>query len=222
MRSRGWGKMKDLIIIGAGGFGREVAWLVERINEQSPAWNLLGFVDDDSSVQNTIVDDYPVLGNVGLLCSYASEVCVVCSIAKPSIRNMIVDKCKKNLQLSFPTLIDPLVTVGKKNSVGKGCIICAGSIITIDAQVRDFSIINLSCTIGHDAVLGEYVTLYPTVNVSGHVTIGNHTEIGTGSQIIQGLSIGEHAVVGAGSVVVRDIPSHCTAVGVPAKPIKFQ
>ena len=82
-------------------------------------------------------------------------------------------------------------------------------------------IINLDCTIGHDVILKEFVTLYPGVHVSGNVVIGNRTEIGTGTQIIQGKQVGDGAIVGAGTVVVKDIPSYCTVVGNPAKVIKL-
>lgn len=84
-----------------------------------------------------------------------------------------------------------------------------------------FAIINLDTTVGHDAILDSFVTVYPGCNISGNVHIGQLCEIGTGTQVIQGLSIGDSTVVGADSVVIRDLPANCTAVGVPAKPVKF-
>lgn len=214
--------MKDIIIVGAGGFGREVAWLIERINQNKPEWNLLGFIDDDlSKIGLSVIDGHTVLGNVDFLTDYKQPISVVCSIAAPSVRKRIIQYCKTNPNTSFPTLIAPSVITGKNINVGEGCIICANTIVTIDVQIGSFCIINLACTIGHDAVLQDYVTVYPTVNISGHVCIGESTEIGTGTQIIQGISVGNNTVVGAGSVVVKDLPDRCTAVGVPAKPIKF-
>ena len=82
-------------------------------------------------------------------------------------------------------------------------------------------IINLDCTIGHDAIINDFATLYPSVNVSGITNIGHAAELGTGMQIIQGKKIGNYSIIGAGAVVVRDIPDKCTAVGSPARPIKF-
>ena len=81
---------------------------------------------------------------------------------------------------------------------------------------------NLDCTIGHDAIINDYSTILPSVNVSGAVTIGECVSVGTGSAIIQGLSIGDNTVIGAGSVVVKDIPENTVAVGVPAKVIKVR
>jgi sugar O-acyltransferase (sialic acid O-acetyltransferase NeuD family) len=111
--------------------------------------------------------------------------------------------------------------LSKRVSIGEGSIICAGTIITVDISIGEHVIINLDCTIGHDDTIQDYVTLYPSVNVSGNVVVGECTELGTGMQIIQGKNIGRESIVGAGAVIVRDIPEKCTAVGSPAKPIKF-
>lgn len=155
------------------------------------------------------------------LLAQTEELNVTCSIAKPAIRSKLIKACGTRANLYFPILIDPSAIIGKTVQIGEGSIICAHTIMTVDASIGRHDIINLACTIGHDVYLDDYVTLYPTVNVSGHVYIGTHTEIGTGSQIIQGLNIGEDTIVGAGGVVIRDIPSRCTAVGDPAKPIKY-
>ena len=91
----------------------------------------------------------------------------------------------------------------------------------MDVTIGSHVIINLDCTVGHDAVINDFVTLYPSVNVSGSTVLGECVEIGTGCQIIQGIAIGEGTIVGAGAVVVKELPRECTAVGSPAKPIKF-
>lgn len=212
--------MKDLVIIGCGGFGREVSWLVERINKKAMTWNLLGFVDDDLSLTGKHFDGYEVLGSIDWLMMQTEEINVVCSVAKPAIRSKIIEKCSYNPKMVFPVLVSPDAIIGKNIEIGEGSIVCSSTVMTVDVAIGRHVIVNLACTIGHDAILNDFVTLYPTVNVSGHVIIGTHTEIGTGSQIIQGLCIGARTIVGAGSVVIRDIPSDCTAVGVPAKPIK--
>lgn len=211
--------MKDLYIIGAGGFGREVAWLVERINEAEPTWNIKGFIDDDEKLWGTKEDDYPVVGGCdylkGLNNTYA-----VCAVGSARVRKAIIEKLSSS-SVKYATVIDPSVIVSKRVEIGEGCIICAGTIITVDIKIGKHVIINLDCTIGHDDVIKDFVTIYPSVNVSGNVVLGECSELGTGMQIIQGRKIGFHSVVGAGAVVVRDIPDKCTAVGSPAKPIKF-
>lgn len=213
--------LKDLYIIGAGGLGREVAWLVERINAERSTWNLKGFIDDNALLHGAMQDTYPVAGGCDLLMNLSQDVWVVCAVGSAIIRRKIVEKLKNCLQIKFATLIDPSVLYSNRVIFGEGCIICAGTIITVDAFIDNHVIINLDCTIGHDVCINDFVTIYPSVNVSGNVIIGECAELGTGMQIIQGKVIGKESIVGAGAVVVRDIPEKCTAVGNPAKPIKF-
>ncbi len=213
--------MKSLVIVGASGFGREVAWLVERINKNEATWKILGFIDDDDSIQGRSINGYPVLGKTNDVIKY-SDAFFVCAVGASRIREAIIQRLKNNNpDIKFGTVIDPSVEMSDLVKIGEGCIICAHTIITVNISIGDHVIINLDCTIGHDAVISDYVTMYPSVNVSGITNIGHAAELGTGMQIIQGKSIGEYSIVGAGAVVVKDIPSKCTAVGSPAKPIKF-
>lgn len=213
--------MKPLYIIGAGGFGREVAWLVERINQVEPTWEIVGFIDDNPVAQGTVVGGYPVVGGVDYLGTLDTTVWVVCAIGSAKVRKAVIDKASSYQNISFATVIDPSVIMSNRVEIGEGSIICAGNIVTVDITLGNHCIVNLDCTIGHDAVLGNYVTVYPSVNISGMTTIGECAELGTGMQIIQGKKIGESAILGAGAVVVKDIPPRCVAVGSPAKPIKF-
>lgn len=213
--------MKDLIIVGASGFGREVAWLVERINKNKPTWNLIGFVDDDKQIQGTEINSIPVLGGCDCLVSY-SEAFIVCAVGASKTRKLIIDKIKTlSPNAKFAILIDPSVEMSDFVKIGDGSIICAHTILTVNIEIGNHAILNLDCTVGHDARLSDFVTVYPSVNVSGNTEIGKCCELGTGTQVIQGISIGERTIVGAGSVVVKDLPEKCTAVGCPAKPIKF-
>jgi sugar O-acyltransferase (sialic acid O-acetyltransferase NeuD family) len=212
--------LKDLYIIGAGGFGREVAWLVKRINDVEPTWNLKGFIDDNTTLHGTLEDGYYVVGDCAYLAAIEQEVWVVCAVGAAKVRKKIIGKLKSS-NVKFATLIDPSVMRSERVTIGEGSIICAGTIITVDVSIGEHVIVNLDCTIGHDDTIRDFVTLYPSVNVSGNVIVGECTELGTGMQIIQGKNIGKESIVGAGAVVVRDIPEKCTAVGSPAKPIKF-
>ena len=213
--------MKDLIIFGASGFGREVAWLVERINSIVPTWNLLGFMDDSDDIQGTFINGYKVLGKTADVSKY-SDAYFVCAVGASRTREKIIGNLKiVNPDIKFATLIDPSVEKSDLVSIGEGSIVCAHTIITVNISIGKHVIINLDCTVGHDAVLKDFVTLYPSVNVSGITQIGHAVELGTGMQIIQGKAIGDYSIIGAGAVVIKDIPEKCTAVGSPAKPIKF-
>lgn len=212
--------MRDIMIVGAGGLGREVVWLIRRINEKNDTkWNILGFVDDGVEA-GTQVQGFTVLGDTDYLQSYEKNVHVVCAIAKSTIKRKVIEKLQTNTNISFPNLIDPSVICADSAIFGIGSIVCANSVVSVNVQINDFVLIDWNCTVGHEAILESYTTLYPGVRVSGDTVIGKETEIGTGSCIIQGKTIGQNAVIGAGAVVVRDIPENCTAVGNPAKVIK--
>ena len=213
--------MKDLYIIGAGGLGRETAWLVERINAVCPTWNLKGFIDDDASMHGASEDGYPVIGGCDYLINSQKDCWVVCAVGSAKTRKQIINLLSDCTYIHFATLVDPSVLASSSVKIGKGAIICAGTILTVDITVGSHVIINLDCTVGHDAAIKDYVTIYPSVNVSGNVTVGECVELGTGMQIIQGKNIGRESIIGAGAIVTKNIPEKCTAVGSPAKPIKF-
>lgn len=213
--------MKDLIIVGASGFGREVAWLVERINKNFPIYNLIGFVDDNKEIHGTKINSYPVLGGSDCLVNYP-EAYIVCAVGASKIRKKIIERINSiSKDVKYATLIDPTVEYSKSVTIGEGSIICAHTILTVNIDIGSHVIINLDCTVGHDAVIHDFVTVYPSVNISGNTDIMECSELGTGAQIIQGKKIGSETIIGAGSVVVKDIPEKCTAVGCPATPIKF-
>lgn len=214
--------MRKLYILGAGGFGREVAWLVDRINGTGPVWDLQGFLDDDQKKHGSLEGRYPVVGGSELLTHLCGEAWVVCAVGSAGTRKRIVERVQQCGGARFATLIDPSVLLSPSVTVGEGSVICAGTILTADITVGRHVIINLDCTVGHDARIGDYSTIYPGVHVSGCVTVGEEAELGTGSQIIQGRRIGRETVLGAGAVVVSDLPECCTAVGVPARPLKFR
>lgn len=209
----------DLYIIGAGGFGREVAWLIRRVNKHKPTWNLVGFIDDDPDKIGTIEDGYPVVGGVEYLERLDKDFYVVCAVGNSRVRQKIIEKVNRIQRVQFATLIDPAAIISDRVSIGKGTIICAGTVVTVDTEIGDHVIINLQCTVGHDAVIYDFATLYPSVNVSGMVQIDKCVELGTGMQIIQGKTIAADIIVGAGAVVVNDLVEKGTYAGVPAKKI---
>ncbi len=217
---------RPLYIIGAGGFGREIAWLVERINTsavtagQDEPWDLKGFIDDDESIYGNVLDGYKVHGGHEVLENYGEDVWCVLAVGNAKGRKRGIGRLTPFPHIHFATLIDPSVAIGRTVSVGEGCMICAGNILTVDCTIGNHVIINLDCTVGHDACISDFVTLYPSVNVSGCVEIGECSEVGTGSAIIQGVSIGKGTIIGANSTVIRDIEDEVTAVGSPAKVIK--
>ena len=212
--------MKKIVIIGAGGFGREVKTLIDDINKKELQYQFEGYYDDNLP-KGTIINKFPVLGNIEELNSSTADISVVLGIGIPEVKSKIIDRLT-NSKLNFPTLIHPSVIKSEEDvTIGKGTVVCAGTIITCNIQIKNFVTLNLMCTVGHDTIIENYASFMPSVNVSGEVLIKEKVYVGTGAKIINQVIIGKATIVGAGAVVSKSLPDFCTAVGIPAKPIKF-
>lgn len=209
--------MKNTVIYGAGGFGRETSLLVHQINRQAARWNVVGFCDDGKS-KGEIVDRLPVLGGMDYLKEMQEDLGVVLAIADPGVREKIKQQLT-NSKLSFPTLVHPSVSVSESCSIGEGSIICSDVVMTVNVTIHPFSIVNLKCTLGHDCVLEDFSSLMPAVNISGNVRLGRGVYVGAGAILLQGVSIGDRSVVGAGAVVNKSFDSGKRIMGVPARAI---
>ena len=214
---------REIVIIGAGDFGREVIWLIDRINEASiDKWRILGFLDDDAEKWGRQIGGYPVLGGTEWLAHYTEDIYAVCTVGTGEIRKKIIDKLSVNPQVHYPSLVDPSVLMGNGCIIGEGSILCAGNILTVDVQIGRHVILGLQGTFGHDDQIGDYGTINPGCNISGKVVTGECVDMGTGTKVIQGIHIVKNTVIGAGSIVVRDIEQSGTYVGTPAKAIKLR
>ncbi len=213
--------MKDIAIFGAGGFGREVKTIIDVINSKTPnTYNFIGFFDDGVD-KGTIVNGYPVLGGIKELNELETALCLCVSIGDPKIKKIVLNKID-NPNIDFPVIIHPNSSISNDDvEIGKGSIVCEGTILTCNIKIGEFVIFNLMCTVGHDTIIDSYCAFMPSVNISGEVNIGTGVYVGTGAKIINLLEIGENTIVGAGAVVSKSLPANCTAVGIPAKPIKF-
>jgi sugar O-acyltransferase (sialic acid O-acetyltransferase NeuD family) len=207
--------MQDIIIYGAGGFGREVNLLLRQINRHSLQWNVKGFCDDGKHT-GELIDNLPVLGNVNYLKELNGHA-VVLAIADPAVRRTVFNRIS-DAALKFPNLIHPQAYFDADvNRIGKGCVITAGCYFTVGIDVGNFVIVNLSCTIGHDVRLGDFSSVMPGSNISGNVSIGECTLIGTGAKILQNLSLGANSCLGAGAVMTRSFGNDCLLKGIPAR-----
>lgn len=207
---------KDIYIIGASGFGREVAWLLEELSE----WNIKGFIDDNESIQQKEINGIDIIGTVDFLLERKEPTNLVIAIGNPKVRSVIYEKLKFNNNLVFPNIISKDVRISNTIKLGIGNIICSHSILTVNINIGNFNHINLDCTIGHDVIMNDFITVYPSVNISGNVEIGSYCEIGTGTQIIQGKSIADNVIIGAGATIVKNVQENGVYVGVPVKKIR--
>ncbi len=215
--------MKDIAIYGAGGFGKEVACLINRINEKEPTWKLVGFFDDDPAKKGEMVSHFgPCLGGIDDLNASPGEIAVVMAMGNSHTVQKIVPKIT-NEKVWFPNLIDISFYLADPEtfSIGNGNIIMGPGAVTCDVSIGDFNVLNGSVVIGHDVVIGSYNTLMPAVRISGEVKIGNGNFFGVGSIVLQQLKIGDNVRLGAGSVLMTKPKNGNLYIGVPAKKTEF-
>lgn len=210
-------EVKDLVIIGASGFGREVANVVERINTEQKTWNLIGLVDDN--LKGTTVEGYNIIGTIKDLLSYESKPYVIVAIAETKTRFALVQKFSES-GFSFATIIDPSVRMGRKVSIGEGTIICPNTFFTTNIEIGKHCILNVNCSFGHDTRVKDFVSIMSHTAIAGDVEIGSGCYFGLNCTCINMIKLGSWSKYGAGCVIVEDMPEEIVAVGVPARAIK--
>lgn len=213
--------MKDIAIYGAGGFGREVACIIDAINKEKPTWNLIGFFDDGLKVCKT--NSYgKVLGGIDELNDYNKTLSVVIAIGFPLANKKVVDQIT-NAYIEFPNIIAPDVSFYDvaSFSIGKGNIIGFKSIISCNVTLGDFNILNTDVILGHDVKTGSHNVMNPSTRISGEVLIGGSNFFGVGSIVLQQKRIGDFVIVGANSTIVGKVKNNCTYIGNPATEFKF-
>ena len=208
--------VNSVVIVGAGGFGREVLEIFKAQNRISMIWDIQGFIDEDENLHGKVINGYPVLGGVEWVKRNGNNMGCVCAIGTCEARKQVVERLQE-IGVDFYNAIHPSVVMSEFVELGKDVIICAGSILTVNIKIGDHVHINLNCTIGHDAIIEDYCTLNPGVAVNGRDHLGEGVYLGTGASFIQGVSVGNWSTIGAGAVVIEDIPEKVVAVGVPAK-----
>jgi sugar O-acyltransferase (sialic acid O-acetyltransferase NeuD family) len=210
--------MRDLVLYGTGGLGREVLEMVLDINEERPTWNFLGFLDDDPSHRGGLVHDAEVLGGAAWL-EGRSEVRVGIAIGSPAAKRRIA-AAMADLGIELATIVHPRAWVGRRVEVGAGCILCPGSCASTDIRLGRAVLLNLNVTVGHDCELADYVTVNNASSVSGYVRMEEGVEMGTGARILPSVCVGAWSTIGAGAVATKNVPANSTVVGVPARVIK--
>lgn len=216
--------MKDIILVGSGGCMREILWQIQILNKERPSWNVIGYVDivpvGEDGVVKVGSEEVQYLGTDDVLINSSEEVNVAICVGSPRVRKRIAEKLLRNEKIIFPNLILSNVQFCEDVEMGQGCIISMDSRISTNVSLGNFVFMNTGSMICHDGSIGDFVTMSPDVKLAGAVHVGNNTELGIASKVIQGITIGEDVVIGAGAVVVRNIEKPCTAVGIPAKPMK--
>lgn len=210
--------VRDIVIVGAGGFGREALDVLRAMDPAEEQWRLVGFVDDgEPNLERLERIGSKWIGTVDQFLAGPTADAYVIAVGNPPARRRIAERMSGGAAEPV-SLVHPSATIGADTKVGLGTIICSHVSITTNVRLGNHVHVNLNCTIGHDVRVGDFVTVNPLVAISGEVTVGAGVMLGTTSAILQGLTVGQGAVIGAGAVVVRDVAPNSTVVGIPAKP----
>jgi sugar O-acyltransferase (sialic acid O-acetyltransferase NeuD family) len=214
-------RIQPVVVYGAGGYGRETVQLIEDINAHRARWDLIGYIDDDPSTHGREINGLPVVGGLEWLNSEGRNVRIALGVGSPTAKRRIVARVGSDNQ-RFITIVHPTVRLCRWLEIGPGTSIAAGTMLTVNIRIGAFVSVNRVCNISHDCRVGDFATVAPATNLSGGVELGTGCEVGSGVTTIEGVRVGEWAIVGAGAVVACDLPANCTAVGVPARPIKHR
>lgn len=211
------------MIVGAGGFGRETADVVDAVNAAAgdPVWRLLGVVDDAPSpgnLERLARRSLPYLGTTDELLSGGTRPHFLVGIGSPVVRRRLADRLE-DAGLMAATVVHPAASIGSEVSIGAGTIICAGARVTTHIRLGRHVQLNPNATVGHDTTLGDFVSMNPASSVSGDCAIEDGVLIGVAGVVLNGLTIGAGAVLGGSACAVRDLAPGVVAVGVPAKPM---
>ena len=217
--------MRDIAIFGAGGFGREFACIIKRINAASadgPVWNFIGYFDDNPEIKGQQITYGPVLGTIEDLNAWPTPLSLAIAIGSPQSVKAVQEKIA-NHSVDFPNLIDPHVTIMDPDllTLGRGNVFACGCTISIGANIGDFNTFNNNVVIGHDDVIGSFNSFMPNVNLGGSVTVGECNFFAVKSTVLQCLKVGNNVKVGANSVMMRNASDNNLYLGIPARKVKF-
>lgn len=209
---------EPLVIVGAGGFGREAVDVVLALPSQ---YELLGVIDDGPSAVN--LERLAALGARYLGTEHdwlasGTRASYLVGIGSPAVRAGVAARFDA-AGIPAATVVHPRAGLGSLTSIGAGSIVCAGAQVSTNVTLGRHVHLNPNSTIGHDTVLEDFASVDPGAVVSGEVVIGAGTLVGAGAVVLQQLTVGPSSVIGAAACVTRDVAPGLTVVGVPARPV---
>lgn len=215
--------MENLLIIGAGGIGIQIADAVEEINRSERQWNLRGFLDDDENKQGIDVAGYPILGRIEDAKKFRD--CMLVLALGNSKNYYIRKRVFKKLGIDskrYATIIHPSATVSRHATLGHGSVVLAGARVMSNTLIGNHAFILANAYVGHDDVIQDFVTITNSASISGMSIIEEGCYIGANSSVLERIVVGKWSLIGLGSVVLKDVPAFSVVVGNPGKVIKTQ
>ena len=209
--------MKKIVLIGAGGLGREVAQMIEEINRRENIYELLGFLDDGKQFGSDVsINGYLWLGNSDWILDHKDDVVCNCTIGNSSLRAKIQRRLM-NQGVKFETIKALTAGVAKHSEIGAGCVLGWDVGISVNCKIGNGVLLNDGVRVGHDVIIGDYSAVMPDTGISGCCVIGEEVDIGGHAFIVPGRKVGDKARVAAGSIVFSNVKAGTTVLGNPAK-----
>ncbi len=203
--------MQRLVIIGAGGFAREIrAWAAS-----GDAWTIKGFVDDNLTARTDSRLRAPVLGRIEDYAPEPDDV-FLCAVGTPALRRALTEKIKARGG-RFARLVHPSAIVADSAHLGEGVIVCPLALVSADTRVEEGAVVYYHSSVDHDAVVGPFTQISGHCDIMGGVGVGADVFLGSHAAILPRVKIGDRAVIGAGAVVTRDVADDKTVIGIPAR-----
>ncbi len=206
--------MKKIVIIGASGLGSELAWVIQRINQTAPEFEMLGFCDDAEQKRQGVFCGYPLLGRFDELDALSGLCGFVCAIGRNAVRKAVFEQAASKC-LAPVTLVDPSAVVAPDARLGAGCYVGIGSVVSCGTRLGAGVLVNHNVTVGHDVEIAPFAQLCPGVRVSGGCFLGEGSLMGSNACTIPGVRVGAWATVGAGVAAMRELPDHGSLVRFP-------
>ncbi|MBR2526884.1 MAG: acetyltransferase [Blautia sp.] len=208
---------KKIVLIGAGGFGKEVAEIIADINCREKKYELIGFLDDGKQFcSESRINGYPWLGGSSWILGHKDQVVCTCTVGDAVAKAKLQRELMRQ-GVSFETIIAPSAGIASYCEIGRGCVFYWDVRISVNCRIGDGVLLNDGVALGHDVVIGDYTSIMPGTRISGSCTIGEEVNIGGAAFIIPGKKVGDHARIAAGSVVFSHVKSGTTVLGNPAK-----
>ncbi|MHB9034792.1 MAG: LbetaH domain-containing protein [Anaerolineae bacterium] len=204
--------MQDLLILGTGVHALEMVEIVERVNQVSPTWRLLGLITAEAALAGTVLNRVPVLGTPADLARFPGAALVPSWADLSQLGELPMER--------VVSLVDPSAFVSRTAVIGRGCVVYPHGYIGLNARLADLVFCLAGCTINHDDVIGARTALCSGVTLAGSVTVEPDCYLGQGCSVRQYVTIGRHSLIGMGAVVLSDVAPESVMVGNPARRLR--